>query len=83
MIRYTQLALVFRGDREVAFRDTRYLGGNRYESTCIRCGAKFRWSDEDHAHMVLYPNFDIGMLCQACYDVTLKPKARVPTPRQQ
>jgi hypothetical protein len=55
----------------VGFKNTRYLGGHRYESKCIRCEEMVRWADGDGAvHMVFYPNEDIGVLCAECYRQT-------------
>lgn len=59
----------------MAFKQTRYLGGNRYESSCIKCGETFQWTDgDDRAHLIVYPDMDLGVLCTECYLLTKKPK---------
>ncbi len=71
-----------RGNGEVAFKQTRYLGGNRYESTCVKCGETIQWCDGDeHIHLILYPDMDLGVLCAKCYQWTTKPKKVPAKPR--
>jgi hypothetical protein len=52
------------------FKLTRYLGGNRYESTCIKCRERVLWADGDDIGMVVFQNEDIGLLCPKCYKWT-------------
>lgn len=66
----------------MAFKQTRYLGGNRYESVCIKCGETIRWADGDeHVHLVVYPDMDFGVLCAECYQRTRKPNKAPVRPR--
>jgi len=52
------------------FKMTKYLGGNRYESRCIRCREVLRWTQGDDVGMVYFQDQDIGLLCSKCYNWT-------------
>jgi hypothetical protein len=49
---------------------TKYLGGNRYESTCVKCRETVVWEDGDNVGMVFFQDHDIGLLCPSCYNWT-------------
>ena len=52
------------------FRMTKYLGGNRYESQCVKCRETVVWTDGDDVAMVFFQDHDIGLLCPTCYSWT-------------
>lgn len=52
------------------FKMTRYLGGNRYESKCVKCRETIVWTKGDNVGMVFFQDHDIGLLCSKCYNWT-------------
>lgn len=61
------------------FKFTRYLGGNRYESQCVKCRETVQWSQGDNVGMVYFQDQDIGVLCSKCYNWTKGGHARHPS----
>ena len=60
------------------FKLTKYLGGKRYRSQCVKCGETVLWTEGEHVPMVFFQDEDIGFLCPKCFDHTRKPPLRRP-----
>ena len=58
----------------MAFKHTRYLGGKRYQSNCVKCKEPVVWTEGENVPMVFFPDQDIGVLCPKCYSWTKKRK---------
>lgn len=64
----------------MAYKLTRYLGGKRYESKCVKCKEETMvWTEGEELPMVFFQDEEIGFLCPRCFSLTRKtslPKSR-------
>ena len=67
----------------MAFLLTKYLGGKRYESKCVKCKETLLWTQGDDVPMVFFQNEDIGFLCPSCYNWAKKIKTPANQKRPQ